>query len=189
MRWVTSSISVRLSRVERVAIRHKPRWRRSTPSSSALSTSSRTYLGLPWLWYLEQRTHVLFWGLNRVEEASALLERARSWSDDPGWPKRMEPLRLRFTAEIADSVQALTDVLADEALDPATRLRGERRLAVSLFYAGRVGEARALAARVLPSIPLGDYSDALALGAWRLIEFETAEDWPALDAYMAGVLR
>ena len=139
--------------------------------------------------YLEQRTHVLFWGLNRVEETSALLERARSWSDDPGWSKRMEPLRLRFTTEIADSVQALTDVLADEALDPATRLRGERRLAVSLFYTGRVGEARALAAGVLPSIPLGDYSDALALGAWRLIEFETAEDWPALDAYMARVLR
>ena len=139
--------------------------------------------------YLEQRVHVLFWGLNRVDDARALLDRARGWSEDAAWAMRVEALRLRFADELPDAVPALQAVVADVSVDDDVRRMAERRLAIALFYVGRAREASALAARVLPAIPLRGYSDALALGAWRLIESETGDDWPGLDAGMARTLR
>jgi DNA-binding NarL/FixJ family response regulator len=139
--------------------------------------------------YLEQRVHVLFWGLNRVEEVRELLERAGGWSDDAGWAMRIDALQLRFGGELPAAVPALQGVLADPSVGDDVRRMAERRLAIALFYVGRTREASALATRVLPSIPLRGYSDALALGAWRLIESETGDDWPALDLRMARTLR
>jgi DNA-binding CsgD family transcriptional regulator len=139
--------------------------------------------------YLEQRVHVLFWGLNRVAEVRALLDRARGWSDHRAWATRIEALRLRFADELPDAVPALEGILEDTSVGEDVRRMAERRLAIALFYVGRTREASALAARVLPAIPLRGYSDALALGAWRLIESETGDDWPSLDARMARTLR
>ena len=139
--------------------------------------------------YLEQRVHVLFWGLNRVEDARALLDRARGWSDDGTWAKRIDLLRLRFADELPNAVRALQGVREDASVGDDVRRMAERRLAIALFYVGRTREASALAAHVLPAIPLRGYSDALALGAWRLIESETGDDWPGLDTRMARTLR
>jgi DNA-binding NarL/FixJ family response regulator len=139
--------------------------------------------------YLEQRAHVLFWGLNRPAQARALLELARGWAPGEDWRRRLEPLRLGYAREIADAVPTLREVLEYDGLDASTRRKTARRLAVALFFSGCAREASALVARFQPAIPLRLYGDALALGIWRLIRMESGEDWPGLDAYMAEVLR
>jgi DNA-binding NarL/FixJ family response regulator len=142
--------------------------------------------------YLEQRAHVLFWGLHRQDETRALLDASLRWSDDPDWQRKLTPVRLTYAAIIegfSGSVGALTELLAEPQLDPVTRLMAERRLALSLFFAGRTTESYALARRVRPTIPLQGYSDALALGLWRLLAFETGEDLAGFDAYMGQVMR
>ena len=73
----------------------------------------------------------------------------------------------------ADVSGTLEAVLEEPGLDPETRRMTERRLAVSLFFAGRTKDARVLAERHRPTIPLRGYGDALALGIRRLIEMET----------------
>ncbi len=135
--------------------------------------------------YLEHRTQVLFWGLNRAAEAQALLARARDWWPDASWHRRLEPLRLGFASVAPDALEA---VLAQPALELRTRQMAERRLAVSLFFAGRTREATVLAERHRPPIPLRGYGDALALGIRRLIGIETGADWTALDADMTATL-
>jgi len=65
----------------------------------------------------------------------------------------------------------------------------ERRLALAFFFTGRTAEAAVLARSVLPAVPIRGYSDALALGLWRLIGFETGEGWEALESEMADMLR
>ena len=74
-------------------------------------------------------------------------------------------------------------------LDARTRRMAERRLALSLFFAGRMRESYALARHVQPSVPLDGYSDALALGLWRLLGFETGEDRAGFEADMTATLR
>ncbi len=142
--------------------------------------------------YLEQRAHALFWGLDRQAETHALLEEARSWSAAAAWQQRVEPLRAAYAAIVDGAGVALdtiSTVLAAPGLDDQTRRLAERRLALSLFFAGRTREATTLAHRVRPAIPLRGDSDALALGLWRLLGFETGEDWPGLQASMAQTLR
>ena len=142
--------------------------------------------------YLEQRAHVLFWGLNRHAETETLLDGARDWSPDPGWQRRLQPLRVAYAAILEgfdDSVGALAELVADRDLDAATRRMAERRLALSLFFSGRMREARSLAREVLPSIPLTGYSDALALGLWRLLGFESGDGLAELEASMTKTLQ
>ena len=142
--------------------------------------------------YLEQRAHVLFWGLDRHVETQELLESARAWSNDPEWERRLQPLRVAYAAILEGfdgSVDTLTALVADPALDPDTRRMAERRLALSLFFTGRMRESHALAREVRPSIPLRGYSDALALGVWRLLGFESGDSLAELDATMTQTLR
>ena len=142
--------------------------------------------------YLEQRAHALFWGLARPQDTRALLDAALTWSAEPGWARRLAPLRVAYAAMtdgFGGAADTLTEVLAEPGLDAETRRMAEQRLALSLFFVGRTGEAFALARRVRPSVPLRGYSDALALGLWRLLAFETGEDWPALESDMAQTLR
>ena len=79
-------------------------------------------------------------------------------------------------------------MLEDPQIDAATQLMTEGRLALSLFFTGRTKDAYALAGRVRPEIPLRRYSDAIALGLWRLLGFETEEDLEGLDLYMSETL-
>ena len=142
--------------------------------------------------YLEQRAHVLFWGLRRGDDTRALLEAAGDWSADAGWQRRLQPVQLTYAAIVdgfAGSIDALHAVLADPQLDAGTRLMAERRLALSLFFAGRMRESYALARHIQPSIPLDGYSDALALGLWRLLGFESGEDHAGFEADMTATLR
>ena len=163
----------------------RPR-RRSPPSRPP---SGPTSYGID---YLEQRAHVLFWGLDRRSEARALLDAARAWSPEAGWRRRLEPLRVAYAAMVdgfEGSVDTLTDVLSDPGLDAETRRMAERRLALALFFTGRTAEAHELAARLRPAVPLRGYSDALALGLWRLMGFETGATGPSSTPYMAQTLR
>jgi DNA-binding CsgD family transcriptional regulator len=142
--------------------------------------------------YVEQRAHALFWGLDRQADTRALLEAARAWSHEPAWQRRIEPLRAAYAAmtDGADgALDELTALLDEPRLDAQTRRMAERRQALALFFAGRTREASALTRRVRPSIPLRGDGDALALGLWRLIGFETGEQWPELEASMAQTLR
>ena len=141
--------------------------------------------------YLEQRAHVLFWGLNRRSETKTLLESAREWSPDPAWRRRLQPLSVAYAAlheGFADSIDTLAELVADSDLDPRTRRMAERRLALSLFFSGRMRESYALAREVRPTVPLDGYSDALALGLWRLLGFESGDSVAELEATMTRTL-
>ncbi len=137
--------------------------------------------------YLEQRAHVLHWGLHRSDDARELIEDARAWSPAREWQRRLEPLRAAFV-EGDDGLDALAAAVADRDADASTRTMAERRFALRLFLAGRTREARERVAAVLPDIPLRGYHDALALGLWRLLAFETGEGWDDLDEFMRTTL-
>ena len=87
------------------------------------------------------------------------------------------------------TVDLLAELLADPDLDAATRRMAEPRYAIALFYVGRSSEVHPLARRLRPSVPLGDYNDAVALGAWSLTSIESGEDWADAEAYMTDTLR
>ena len=142
--------------------------------------------------YLEQRAHALFWGLDRPDDAWALLEGASGWSDAPEWPLRLAPVRAAYAGIIEGAeaaVASLQDMVADPALDAGTRRMAELRLALAHFFAGRTDASRALARHVRPGVPLRGYSDAMALGLWRLLAFETGDGWDELEADMAETMR
>jgi hypothetical protein len=48
--------------------------------------------------YLEQRATVLSWGLERLGDALALLDRARAWWPDQAWLRELDPLRLHVVS-------------------------------------------------------------------------------------------
>ena len=137
--------------------------------------------------YLEQRTRVLFWGLGRVKEMRALLDRARSWSDEPMWPSRL--LAVGMPSAVADdlprAIAAVQGALGAPALDGETRRLLEPRYSLALFYAGRWGQAQAVARRLRPQIPVRDYPDLVTLAAIRLAGVESGADWPQLESDLA----
>jgi DNA-binding NarL/FixJ family response regulator len=142
--------------------------------------------------YLEQRAHVLFWGLRREAETQELLKAAEGWSADAGWQRRLEPVQLTYAAitdGFAGSIDALHALLNDPQLDARTRLMAERRLALALYFSGRMRESYAIARHIQPSIPLDRYGDALSLGLWRLLGFEAGEDRIGFEAEMTATLR
>ena len=111
---------------------------------------------------------------------------------DPVWERRLLPLRLALTGVLdgfGGTVDLLAELLADPDLDAATRRMAEPRYAIALFYVGRASEVYPLARRLRPSVPLGDYNDAVALGAWSLTSIEFGEDWEDAEAYMRDTLR
>jgi DNA-binding NarL/FixJ family response regulator len=139
--------------------------------------------------YLDARTRVLFWGLGRVESARALLERARSWSNDPAWSWRL--LGVSMPSAVVDdlpgAIRALRAALGDPALDDDTRRALEPRFALALFYAGEWNEGQAVARRCRPSIPVRDYPGLVGLGALRLAGIESGADWSALEPELTQI--
>jgi DNA-binding CsgD family transcriptional regulator len=139
--------------------------------------------------YLDARTRVLFWGLGRVESARALLERARSWSDDPAWRWRL--LGVSMPSAVVDdlpgAIRALRVALEDPDLDDHTRRALEPRFALALFYAGAWNEGQAVALRCRPSIPVRDYPGLVGLGALRLAGVESGADWSALEPELTQI--
>ena len=143
--------------------------------------------------YLEQRVSaVLYYGLKRPAEATALVERAKTWWPGDEWQRRLEPTRVSLqsmTDGLRDSVDVFERLLADPKLGTTARRQLEPMHALALFFAGRGKEAHAVAHRARPSIPLRDQSDMLALIAFELISCHTGEDWPGLDEYMRQAMR
>ena len=142
--------------------------------------------------YLGQRSFVLLWGLGRREDARALVDRARAWSDDPAWHARLEPLRLSaagLSQEFAGAFAQTSAILAEPELDPDVRRATERFHAIAALFAGHVHEAEALAWRNRPAIPFRDQYDLLLLGSLSIIGVESGAAWADLDAYMAATLR
>ena len=146
--------------------------------------------------YLDQRTRVLFWGLGRIESARALLERARSWSDDPAWGWRL--LGVSMPSAVVDdlpgAIRAVRAALEDPAIDEDTRRALEPRFALALFYGGEWVEAQAVARRCRPPIPVRDYPGLVGLGAFRLAGVESGVDWSTLEPeltqmFVEGVRR
>ena len=88
--------------------------------------------------YLDQRTRVLFWGLGRVRGARALLERARSWSQEPAWGWGLLGVSMPSAVvdDLSGAIGAVRAALEDPAMDEDTRRALEPRFALALFYGG-----------------------------------------------------
>jgi DNA-binding CsgD family transcriptional regulator len=140
--------------------------------------------------YLEQRLRVLYWGLGRVAETRALLDRAASWSDEPWWAPRLFAVRMTTAMpdRLAETIDAAETVLAQPGLDAETRRLIEPRQAIALFYAGRWDEAYALARRSPPEIPIREYGGIVMLHALRLAGAESGADWPGVEGELARIL-
>ena len=140
--------------------------------------------------YLEQRIRTLYLGLNRVEETAALLDRARSWSAEPAWHRRLVPLSLAVTAaqDPAAALAVADDALADADLDAETRQLLEPRYAVLLLQGGRWSESDAIARRYRPTIPIRDPLALITLALHRCVGVESGADWPDLEAYLSQAL-
>ena len=124
---------------------------------------------------LEQRTAVLYWGLERMDDALALLDRARAWWPGPG---------LAAAARAAAAAAPLApgrpgrharghDVdprrpASGAGGAPADRARPRHQP----LHSGRVREARELLVDRLPPIPLRDENDELACIMWCVLGLE-----------------
>ncbi len=141
--------------------------------------------------YLEQRTDILYWGLKRPEQLRELMERAQAWWPDPGWQRRLDPLRLRLASAQGPgaTVSVSAEILASGDLDPEVRRQIEPVHVASLFYSGQTREAFSLARRIRPVLPLRDLSDELAFVLWSTIAIETGEGWQELESWATAALQ
>jgi DNA-binding NarL/FixJ family response regulator len=142
--------------------------------------------------YVKQRMHVLYWGLRRMEEAGALLDRAARWSDDPDWEPGLEPWRNTvggFDGGFADQLETIRETLRQPDLDPETRRDLTVTEGLALFFTGRLREADQLTRRSRPRPPLGDHFDFYAFGLTGMVGLESGEDRPGLRIYMGEVLQ
>lgn len=138
--------------------------------------------------YLEHRAvTVLYWGLQRPDDAQELLLRAQEWWPEQAWQRRLDPIRL-LLASLVGGFEATVDVsaqiLEDPDLDPEVRHQMEPLHAVSLFYTGRARAGYELARRIRPTVPLQDESATLALGVFTIVGVENGENWEDFEAYM-----
>ena len=141
--------------------------------------------------YLQQRTTVLYWGLQRMDDALALLDRARGWWPGQAWLRQLDPLRLHLVSiqgGFGGTLSVTREILADPELEPAVRRRTELVHLTNLFYSGRVGEARELLSAHLPPIPLRDEYDELACVMWCVLGLESGSDMAAVEAWMSRAL-
>jgi len=166
---------------------------RFAEADAVLATAEASAPGDPeMLQYFVQRTHVLYWGLRRTEEAQTFLRRAETWSGDPGWQSRMEPWRIAmvgFAEGFAGQLARIRDELDKPDLDPRTRYSMEQLLIRALMGAGCVREADAVARRLRPRPPLRNNIDVYALVEACLVGEQSGEDWPGLQEYAKLTLR
>ncbi|WP_344056598.1 LuxR C-terminal-related transcriptional regulator, partial [Sphaerisporangium rubeum] len=103
----------------------------------------------------------LAWGMNRLREALELLDRTESAVADPAARRRIATRRLDLTAGAARPREALrlgTALLRDTPDGPG-RTQTLKSQALALCYAGRTGEAIAMARQALADA--GAWQDAL----------------------------
>jgi DNA-binding CsgD family transcriptional regulator len=141
--------------------------------------------------YLQQRTTVLYWGLQRMDDALALLDRAEGWWPGRDWLRQLDPLRLHLVSirgGFGGTLTVTREILADPGLEPAVRRRTELVQLVNLFYSGHVREARELLLERLPPVPLRDEYDELACIMWCCLGLESGWDMAAVEAWMSRAL-
>ncbi|MDA0184030.1 LuxR C-terminal-related transcriptional regulator [Solirubrobacter phytolaccae] len=133
------------------------------------------------LTYLEQQSEVLHWGLNRLDELRALLDRATGWfAANPEWTRSVQALRLRVAS--FERLGGVRDAEQHAGADRPSQI-------ANLFYAGRTQLALQLAEQHRPEPPVNELSDAIALSLWSRILVETGESWAPLAAWMARALE
>src|SRR5262249_35378980 len=126
--------------------------------------------------YLIQRTGVLFWGLERPQDARALLSRASAWWEDGVWSARVQAMDLQvatLSESFSGSVEASERLLGDSSLSERTRLRVEPVHLANLFYSGRARDAHALSLRLRPPVPLPHQSDEYTLMMCTIVAAES----------------
>ncbi len=141
--------------------------------------------------YLQQRTMVLNWGLQRMPEAMALVGRAEAWWPDAAWRRRLDALRVQLVsidANFSGMVNMTEALLSDPELDPSVRHRLELVHLGNLFYGGRAREAHDLLQRRLPSVPLQDELDELAMAMTLVIGLESGIDVAGTQRWMHDTL-
>ncbi len=141
--------------------------------------------------YLEQRMRILVWGLDRVDETCALLDRAQTWFEGDAWQRRLVALRLPIAAadDPAGALATARALLDDPELDVETRGLLEPRYAARLATAGRWSEAHALSVRYRPPVPIQDLRGLALLPIHRTIAVEAGIDWPDLESYLSRTLQ
>lgn len=142
--------------------------------------------------YLHQRVAGLLWGLRRPQDGMALVTRALEWWDEPGWRRRLTPLRVRGLATTINSRTAAEvsgEALADEALEPEVRRQLEVVHATHLVGAGGARRACELLARLRPPIPLRDEVDELAMVGCGVAGMESGWAIDEVERWMAQALR
>jgi len=142
--------------------------------------------------YLQQRVVGLLWGLRRPQDGMALVTRAGDWWDEPGWRRRLTPLRVRglaMTRNARAAAELSGEVLSSEVLEPEVRRHVEVVHAVHLFGAGRVRRACELTARLRPPIPLRDEVDELAMIASSVAGIESGWAIDEVERWMGRAFR
>jgi DNA-binding CsgD family transcriptional regulator len=142
--------------------------------------------------YLIQRMGVLFWGLERPQDARALLGRASDWWDDGVWSARLQAMDLQvatLSEGFAGSAEASDRLLVDSSLSERTRLRLLPVHLANLFYSGRAREAYALSLRLRPPVPLPHQSDEYTLMMCSIVAAESGEDWTELRAWLTDTVQ
>lgn len=142
--------------------------------------------------YLHQRVVGLIWGLRRPEDGMALVTRALEWWDEPGWRRRLTPLRVRGLGTTINSraaAEASGEALADEALEADVRRQVEVVHAVHLFGAGRARRSCELLARMRPLIPLRDEIDELAMVGCTVAGIESGWEIDETERWMSRAFR
>jgi hypothetical protein len=140
--------------------------------------------------YLKRRVDVLYWGLQRPDEAEALLVRALVWWPDEEWVRRLLPIRLQLSSLVEDTARAVTMsavLLYDGQLDAGVR----RDLAVGhpmSLLTGRLVRARELLRRLRPELPLTGHNDELALIVLGVVEVHSGVDLARIEREMANTL-
>ena len=142
--------------------------------------------------YLQQRIPLLYWGLKRRAEAQALVGRAEGWWPEPGWRRRLEPVRLGLSAlleEFDGAVEGSAEMLSDDSLDDDVRREVELVHALNLFYSGRGIAAYELIRTQPLTIPLRNHHDERVLIGLCQISVETGQGLAELRTEMITVVE
>jgi DNA-binding CsgD family transcriptional regulator/tetratricopeptide (TPR) repeat protein len=143
--------------------------------------------------YLQVRAfRVLRIGLDRLDDAVALVARARHWFTDDDWRERVELIRVLLVGYHSSDPEAAEDLehlLARQDLIPEVRRRASLGYAESLFSLGRYEEMVAATAELRPDLPLVDDDDVYALAAWCGVRLEAGYEWDETEQWLAEADR
>ena len=136
--------------------------------------------------YLRERAMILNWGLGRLKDTIALLDRALTWWPGEQWRQQITILRLPFLVQRDPPASHATEV--QQLLTVRTLTEDARRwlrwaLAADRFWDGDTTTARATLPKI-PQMPLGGELEFLEFAAISAIGLSTGADLPGLERDM-----